>query len=87
MVNILTVPVDAFTNIFLAGLVVAISQKGGKWLVLLVVAYELIRWLRLKMFKMSLKGNRVVCLPVFVGRGSSTVFITLHPPPSTIERM
>eukprot|EP01059_Diplonema_ambulator_P015233 TRINITY_DN2632_c0_g2_i6.p1 TRINITY_DN2632_c0_g2~~TRINITY_DN2632_c0_g2_i6.p1 ORF type:complete len:325 (+),score=129.42 TRINITY_DN2632_c0_g2_i6:42-977(+) len=60
MVNILTVPVDAFTNIFLAGLVVAISQKGGKWLVLLVVAYELIRWLRLKMFKMSLKGKRVL---------------------------
>eukprot|EP01064_Diplonema_japonicum_P003735 TRINITY_DN1242_c0_g1_i1.p1 TRINITY_DN1242_c0_g1~~TRINITY_DN1242_c0_g1_i1.p1 ORF type:complete len:314 (+),score=79.14 TRINITY_DN1242_c0_g1_i1:48-989(+) len=60
MVNLCTVPTEAIINVLTAGAVVKVSQKGGKMLVLLVLAYELVRIIRLRMFKKSLKGKRVL---------------------------
>ena len=60
MINFCSIPVEMLTNIGATILLVKGTNKAGKYLIMLVIGYELVRWARLRIVKKSLKGKRVL---------------------------
>eukprot|EP01060_Flectonema_neradi_P005285 TRINITY_DN13501_c0_g1_i1.p1 TRINITY_DN13501_c0_g1~~TRINITY_DN13501_c0_g1_i1.p1 ORF type:complete len:336 (+),score=70.53 TRINITY_DN13501_c0_g1_i1:65-1009(+) len=60
MLNYCSLPAEMLTHIGATYLLVKGTNKAGKYLVLFVLGYEILRWLRLRLLKRSLKGKRVL---------------------------